>query len=236
VHLHTERLGSGRPRLVLVHGFTQTGRSWSGIAGDLARDHEVVLVDAPGHGGSSPAGADLPSGAHLLGEAAGNAVYVGYSMGGRLCLQLALDEPERVVGLVLLGATAGIVDDRERAARRAADEALAAELERDGVDVYLERWLARPLFAGLSPDAVGVDDRRRNTVGGLAASRASGAPALRPTCGADSGGSTRPCSCWPASATRSSPASGGSWPRRSARKPGSKPWPMPATPPTWSGQ
>jgi 2-succinyl-6-hydroxy-2,4-cyclohexadiene-1-carboxylate synthase len=170
VHLHTERLGAGRPRLVLVHGFTQTGRSWSGIAEDLARDHEVVLVDAPGHGGSSRAGADLPSGAHALGEAGGEAVYVGYSMGGRLCLQLALDEPERVLGLVVLGATAGIVDPGERAARRAADEALAAELERDGVDVFLERWLARPLFAGLSPDAAGVADRQRNTVAGLAAS------------------------------------------------------------------
>ena len=153
-----------------MHGFTQTGRSWSRIADDLARDHEVVLVDAPGHGGSSQACGDLPSGAHALGEAGGDAVYVGYSMGGRLCLQLALDEPERVVGLVLLGATAGIVDDAERAARRAADEALAAGLERDGLEAFLERWLALPLFAGLSPDAAGVDDRRRNTVAGLAAS------------------------------------------------------------------
>ena len=170
MHLHTERLGAGRPRLVLVHGFTQTGRSWSAIADDLARDHEVVLVDVPGHGGSSQACGDLPSRAHALGEAGGDAVYVGYSMGGRLCLQLALDEPERVVGLVLLGATAGIADAAERAARRAADEALAADLERDGLEVFLERWLALPLFAGLSPDVAGVDDRRRNTVSGLAAS------------------------------------------------------------------
>ena len=36
--------------------------------------------------------------------------------------------------------------------------------------MFLERWLALPLFAGLSPDAAGVDDRRRNTVAGLAAS------------------------------------------------------------------
>ena len=71
---------------------------------------------------------------------------------------------------MLLGATAGIVDDGERAARRAADEALAADLERDGLEVFLERWLALPLFAGLSPDAAGVDDRRRNTAAGLAAS------------------------------------------------------------------
>jgi 2-succinyl-6-hydroxy-2,4-cyclohexadiene-1-carboxylate synthase len=91
-------------------------------------------------------------------------------MGGRLCLQLALDVPERVLGLVLLGATAGIVDADERAARRTADEALAADLERDGLDAFLARWLALPLFDGLSPEAADVEDRRRNTVAGLAAS------------------------------------------------------------------
>ena len=50
--LHAERDGSG-PRLVLVHGFTQTGRCWGPVAEDLATDHEVVRVDAPGHGRSS---------------------------------------------------------------------------------------------------------------------------------------------------------------------------------------
>jgi pimeloyl-ACP methyl ester carboxylesterase len=134
VHLHTERLGAGRPRLVLVHGFTQTGRSCSAVADDLARDHEVVLVDAPGHGGSSQACGDLPSSAHALGEAGGDAVYVGYSMGGRLCLQLALDEPQRVLGLVRLGARAGIVDDGERAAR------LAASLRVSGTGTQADLW------------------------------------------------------------------------------------------------
>src|SRR3954451_1217218 len=51
--IHVETTGSGSPRLVLVHGFTQTGRSWGPIAGDLAADHEVVIVDAPGHGDSA---------------------------------------------------------------------------------------------------------------------------------------------------------------------------------------
>ncbi|HEX6785940.1 MAG TPA: alpha/beta fold hydrolase, partial [Acidimicrobiales bacterium] len=115
--LHVERLGAG-PRVVLVHGFTQTGRSWAPIAADLGRDHEVVLVDAPGHGGSSAGRADLTEGAALLGAAGGRATYVGYSMGGRLALHLALDHPDHVDALVLLGATAGIEDEEERAARR----------------------------------------------------------------------------------------------------------------------
>jgi 2-succinyl-6-hydroxy-2,4-cyclohexadiene-1-carboxylate synthase len=167
--LHVERHGTG-PRVVLVHGFTQTGRSWAPIAADLGRDHEVVLLDAPGHGGSSAVRADLTAGAALLGAAGGRATYVGYSMGGRLALHLALDHPDHVDALVLLGATAGIVDDEERAARRRSDEAWATELERDGLDPFLQRWLAQPLFATLSADAADLDDRRRNTVAGLAAS------------------------------------------------------------------
>ena len=98
-----------------MHGFTQTGRCWGAFADDLARDHELVLVDAPGHGGSATVEADLPTGARLLGDVGGTAAYVGYSMGGRLALHLALARPDLVTRLVLIGATGGIDDPAERA-------------------------------------------------------------------------------------------------------------------------
>ena len=129
-----------------------------------------MTVDAPGHGRSSDLAADLPTGAALLGQVGGKAAYVGYSMGGRLALHLALARPDLVGGLVLIGATAGIEDAAERATRRAADDTLAAELERDGLDVFLERWLAQPLFASLPTEAADLEDRRRNTAAGLASS------------------------------------------------------------------
>jgi 2-succinyl-6-hydroxy-2,4-cyclohexadiene-1-carboxylate synthase len=160
--------GTGE-RLVLVHGFTQTGRSWDRVARRLAERRTVVTVDAPGHGGSAAVRAAVPTAAALLGAAGGPATYVGYSMGGRLCLQLAVDRPELVRRLVLVSTTAGI-DDAEREARRRADEELAASIEHDGVDAFLDRWLALPLFATLPRDAAGIDDRRRNTAAGLASS------------------------------------------------------------------
>jgi 2-succinyl-6-hydroxy-2,4-cyclohexadiene-1-carboxylate synthase len=154
----------------LVHGFTQTGRSWGPVAADLEREHEVVRVDAPGHGHSASWAVDMVEGARLLGETGGTATYVGYSMGARLCLHLALAEPQRVPALVLLSGTAGIDDASARAVRSRDDEELALELERVGVAEFVRRWLARPLFVGLDEGAAGLGARLENTVPGLAAS------------------------------------------------------------------
>jgi 2-succinyl-6-hydroxy-2,4-cyclohexadiene-1-carboxylate synthase len=156
---------------VLVHGFTQTRSSWDPIAKVLnAGGYEVVAVDAPGHGDSRELHLDLGDGADALGDTGGRATYVGYSMGGRLALQLAVASPARVERLVLVSATAGIEDDEERAARRAADAQRADEIERDGVAAFLEGWLSTPMFITLTPAAADLQARRANTAAGLAAS------------------------------------------------------------------
>jgi 2-succinyl-6-hydroxy-2,4-cyclohexadiene-1-carboxylate synthase len=152
--------------LVLVHGFTQTGRSWAGIAAAL--DREAVSPDLPGHGARADRPAGLWAGARTIGLEGGRANYVGYSAGARHLLHLALLRPDLVERLVLLGATGGIDDPHERAARVAADEALARRIEEQGVARFLDEWLAQPLFAGV-PDE-GRDDRLRNTPAGLAGS------------------------------------------------------------------
>jgi 2-succinyl-6-hydroxy-2,4-cyclohexadiene-1-carboxylate synthase len=168
-------------RVVLVHGFTQTRRSWDRVAPALAARHEVVALDLPGHGELGDAALDLWQGARLLAQRGGAAAYAGYSMGGRLCLHLALAHPDLVEALVLLGATAGIEDGEARARRRLEDERRSEQLERDGVEAFVDEWLAQPMFASLSRDAAGVDDRRRNSVAGLAASlRLAGTGAQEP--------------------------------------------------------
>ncbi len=173
--LHVEARGAG-PAVVLLHGFTQTGRCWGPVGDDLARDHETIALDAPGHGGSGDVRADLPEAAALAVEAVREAargepaVWLGYSLGARLALHVALTAPEAVAALVLVGGTPGLEGAAARADRRAADADLAAALRRDGVDAFLERWLALPLFAGLPAWARFEDERRRNTAEGLASS------------------------------------------------------------------
>lgn len=159
--------GRGVP-LVFVHGFTQTGRSWTPVLDVLTREHECTVVDAPGHGGSPDGRRDLWQCADDITRAAGPGVLVGYSMGARMALHCVLAHPHRWHGLVLVSGTAGIDDQAERAARREADEALAERIETIGVPAFIDEWLANPLFAGLGREAAGRDDRLRNTARGLA--------------------------------------------------------------------
>jgi 2-succinyl-6-hydroxy-2,4-cyclohexadiene-1-carboxylate synthase len=172
--------------VVLVHGFTQTARSWSPIAAALGENHAVVALDAPGHGGSSAIEADLREGARLMVEAAAKAAtppaaWVGYSMGGRYALHVALADPEAVERLVLVSATAGIDDPSERAERRSRDEELAIRIESEGVDMFVDWWLQLPMFRTLPPDAASRSDRVTNTSAGLASSlRRAGAGTQSP--------------------------------------------------------
>ncbi len=152
-------------RLLLLHGFTATGRSWDPVRRllDAQRYPDVVAPDlrAP----------SIPRQVDELRQAEPYAL-AGYSMGGRIALHLALAQPELVRRLVLVSATAGIEDADERAERRAADERLAQEIERDGVEAFADRWAEGPLFAGQPAEvrAAARADRLRHTAGGLAAS------------------------------------------------------------------
>lgn len=141
--------------MVFVHGFTQTTDCWRPVIDALPAGTDALALDVP-------EGLDFEATATSLGNRGGNATYVGYSMGGRLCLALALDRPDLVESLVLVSASPGIAGERERAARRAADEQLALDVERDGLDAFLDRWLAQPLFASLPREAARIDDRRRH--------------------------------------------------------------------------
>ncbi len=174
--LHTTRRGDG-PRIVLVHGFTQTGRSWHRVSRELEGDFEVVVPDLPGHGCSPlpdpDAGDGLAEAAQALGDAGGRASYVGYSLGGRCCLHLALLAPHLVERLVVVGAHPGIPDEPGRRLRRQADDELAAHLARGGdamVPEFVDTWLAGPLFAHLTADQADRPSRLENSAAGLSAS------------------------------------------------------------------
>lgn len=162
-----QREGDGPP-VVCLHGFTQTGRSWSGVAELLGHDVETYCPDAPGHGLSGRSRIDITSYSDALASSLPASIFVGYSMGGRTALHVAIRHPASTLGLVLVGATPGLSDPIERDARREADDRLADRIETMEIDDFLEEWLEQPLFSTLSRDDWDLDDRRRNDVHGLA--------------------------------------------------------------------
>jgi 2-succinyl-6-hydroxy-2,4-cyclohexadiene-1-carboxylate synthase len=170
--------------LNLLHGFTQTGRSWDGVISSFRRrlsDIDYHTPNMPGHGSTSSGALDLERAADDLAAALPPGIWIGYSMGGRHLLHVALQHPDRCSGIVLVSATAGIDDATERAARRTADNLSADRIERIGVRPFIEDWIAQPMFADVPFNDADLDERCTNTADGLASSlRLAGTGTQRP--------------------------------------------------------
>jgi 2-succinyl-6-hydroxy-2,4-cyclohexadiene-1-carboxylate synthase len=173
--------------VILLHGFTHTGRSWDPVIAALGERYRAIAPDIRGHGSASerqPVTLEA-----VLDDVAGlddgPVTLVGYSMGGRLALHAALALRERVERLIVIGASPGIADAAERAARRDADERLAGEIEQLSIEAVAGRWesVAGQVLAGQPPRVRKAArlDRLRNTPAGLArALRGLGTGALPP--------------------------------------------------------
>ncbi len=154
--LAVERIGGGEPTFVCLHGLADSRRIWDAIAPALAERGTVVLVDQRGHGESdAPPGPcrreDLAQDVRALAGALGieRVILVGHSMGGIVALTVAVEHPEIVAGLVLLGTTSQV---NERAAGWYEEIARAAE--RDGLD-----GLRRAIFGERSRREIRGDAR-----------------------------------------------------------------------------
>ena len=129
------------PRYFLVPGFSQAAGAWEGVLAALPEGGLAHALEIPAEEG-------FVQTAHALVNGRAG-VWGGYSLGGRIALQLALDCPGRVDGLVLISTNPGIEDPNLRSVRRATDDELARWVESNGVEAFLDRWLAQPLFSHL---------------------------------------------------------------------------------------
>jgi 2-succinyl-6-hydroxy-2,4-cyclohexadiene-1-carboxylate synthase len=161
------------PTVLLLHGFTHTGASWEPVVTALGERYRSITPDLRGHGTSSdalPVTLDAVAGdlEPLMGRAP--TTLTGYSMGGRIAVHCALAWPERIGRLVLIGASPGIADPAERAARRRDDDRLAGQIELSGIEAFARRWAQTPVLAGLSDETLARvhADRLRNDPAGLA--------------------------------------------------------------------
>jgi 2-succinyl-6-hydroxy-2,4-cyclohexadiene-1-carboxylate synthase len=142
--------------LLLLHGFTGSAAGWWDVLPALGEGRVCFAPDLLGHGDSDAPDdprpyawkAALQQLVALLDRLGVEDVDVlGYSMGGRLALGLALHAPRRVRRLVLEGANPGIRAPQERAERLARDAALGDRIQKEGVEAFVDFWEQQPLFA-----------------------------------------------------------------------------------------
>ncbi len=144
-------VGRGEP-VVLVHGLGDDHRAWRRVVAPLMLTRRVVLYDLRGHGGSplgdadgslAQLGADL---VRVLDDAQiERATIAGFSLGGTIAMRAALDAPDRVSALALIGtssrvnsAARGWYEERAALVERE-DPELRATLDKDTEDVYRNR-------------------------------------------------------------------------------------------------
>ncbi len=158
------------PPLLLIHGWLGSAHDWHPIIDCISSfnhppKRHIVAVDLPGHGDSPPWDDGTLTFSSLCDALASliteqftltPPIIVGYSLGGRLALQLARRFPTIIHSLVMLAAHPGLPEDNEtkigkspRAERRALDLARAHEVTTIPWPLFIEKWYELPVFSSL---------------------------------------------------------------------------------------
>jgi len=154
---HAAATGNGKPDgIFLLHGFLGSGEDWQYHADRLSDKYDCIMPDLPGHG--STVSTDMTSRsfeeiAGQLAEAASRCHprplhLVGYSMGGRLALYLALHYPGIFQSVVIISSSPGLKTAGERE-RRIQSDTMIAESIQENYHRFLDNWYNLKLFVSL---------------------------------------------------------------------------------------
>jgi len=169
------RCHSGNPShhpCVFLHGFLGAKEDWEKMWDVLNHSFFCLGFDLPGHGSSPGISPDYLRilSQEIKDSVASAPILIGYSLGGRLALQLAEADPSGYSHVILLSAHTGIQDQKEREARLIFDLKWIDKLKSLTMDAFLKEWYEQPLFRSLhkKPDLLqsilkkrGIQDPQR---------------------------------------------------------------------------
>ena len=154
IQYYYELAGNG-DGLLLLHGFTGSSQNWRPHTAVFSQHLQTLTLDILGHGRSaSPANIEP----YRMENVATDIIdlfdqleieqthLLGYSMGGRLALYLALHYPHRFHSLILESASPGLETAVSRNERIDKDNALAKWIEEHGIEAFVNRWEQLPLW------------------------------------------------------------------------------------------
>jgi len=152
---HFNSFNRERDTVLLFHGFSGTLEDWRDISTSLDSRFNYTGVDLIGHGKS-----DSPTDAakyypdiliRYIDEilnclSISKVIILGYSMGGRAALFYAVNQPEKIKGLIIESTTAGIENEKDRNERIKSDEELAQYIEKHNIENFVELWMDKEIF------------------------------------------------------------------------------------------
>lgn len=142
--------------MVLLHGFLGEPQEWQKVAAQLSEHFYCLAPALPGHAGSPAQAHDFAELADELWEQIEAQLpepeqfaLFGYSLGGRLAMELTRKHFLRIGALILEGAHPGLQETEQRRQRREHDEAWALAFEKQPWHQSLDAWYRQPVFASL---------------------------------------------------------------------------------------
>jgi 2-succinyl-6-hydroxy-2,4-cyclohexadiene-1-carboxylate synthase len=143
-----------QPIILFLHGFMGNCHDFDQVINNLG-EFCCLMVDLPGHGQTKvqqDSDYQMPNVAlaltRLLAELEiKQCILVGYSLGGRIALYLAIHFPQYFQGVILESASPGLSNQLERDRRIIQDYQLAAQLESSDLADFIQQWYSQPLFA-----------------------------------------------------------------------------------------
>ncbi|MCH8027313.1 MAG: 2-succinyl-6-hydroxy-2,4-cyclohexadiene-1-carboxylate synthase [candidate division Zixibacteria bacterium] len=182
-HLYYETQGSNKsPAILMLHGFLGSSKDWSEVAETLKEKFFCILPDLPGHGRTmllADSEYTMQSAAESLlavlnREEIKQCALVGYSMGSRLALYMALAHPEYFSKLILESASPGFKTEKEREARVESDVIVINRLKTQTMHEFITNWYSQALFSSIRQDSSNFEkllkDRSENNAEALSKS------------------------------------------------------------------
>ncbi|MDR8391112.1 2-succinyl-6-hydroxy-2,4-cyclohexadiene-1-carboxylate synthase [Aliifodinibius sp. S!AR15-10] len=142
------------PSLLMLHGFMGSGRAFKHLINPLSRFCNPITIDLLGHGQTQDPGEperyavehQLHDLFEIIAGIDGQGLFLhGYSMGGRLALRFAIQNPDMIKGLILESTNYGIEEKNQRKQRMKLDEERVQAIETD-FEEFLSSWHKLPIF------------------------------------------------------------------------------------------
>lgn len=131
-------------KLIFLHGFLGVKEDWNEMITILKGSYDCLAIDLPGHGKEPYCDKILENIKILVQQSSQKPILIGYSMGGRIALQLR----KHVSALIILSAHYGLETKEEKANQLHRDHLWSEKLLTLPIQAFLKEWYAQPLFHG----------------------------------------------------------------------------------------